>query len=239
MFIDVNLATPTVSPPHKARSLEAARALIERARPDLSVESPEYQGALVLLHTRDIGLNVHRMAMRTKLPREFVARCLRRLADNACWVDGEMRISWCDDPTTCRSFWLDVEVALGRRLRRINDAGKPEWAEIGGWVKDFNYKGRQEVRAEVTNDYIEIAPHDPEPVVPQEEPEAPAGPSPNPNAVPTRLWAGRLAPPALPQQPKWLGSAEDSGDSDADSAEDSTTDGSMLVDSWTGAGWLK
>ncbi len=237
MFLDVNLAagSPT-PPPRNARSLEWATALVESARPDLSPDSPEYQSAIILLLSADIGLNVDRMVLRAKLPREFVARCLRRLSDNACWVDGEMRTSW-DDPPTCRNFWLDVEVALGRQLRRINAAGDPEWADIRGWVKDFNYKGMQGAKTPVTNDYYEITPHDPELVAPAEDPEP--VPEPATGINPSFLWPGRLVPRPITDTAKWLGGSDDVGDSSEETEEGASASGSMLVDAWSGAGWLR
>ena len=150
--------------------------LIALARADLARECPEYQGAILLLHARETGPNVDRLAGRTGYPREFVAQCLRRLVDNSCWVNGELRAGWTPDAAVFTApFWLDVDVALGRCLKRINAEGKPEWSPAGGdWVKDFNYRGATATDASVHNEYYAIAPYNPEPTDPVEEEIEPA-----------------------------------------------------------------
>lgn len=138
-------------------------ARIALARPDLTSDSPWWQGAVLLLHASSFGLNVDRVVRRTGYSRDFVARCFRRLVDNACWIDGELRANWSVDFLGSEAFWHDVNVALGNSLRRINDQGEPEWAPVGGWVKEFNYRGAARPEEPIHNEYHRIEPYNPDP----------------------------------------------------------------------------
>jgi hypothetical protein len=137
--------------------------LILRNRTELAPEVPESQGALLLIHAREVGPNVDRLTARTGLSRDFVARALRRLVDNSCWADGKLVENWSAEPLECPAFWRDVDVALGRKLRRLTPEMEPEWAEVREWVKDFNYRGSGSTADALPNEYYAIAKHDPEP----------------------------------------------------------------------------
>lgn len=217
-----------------ARVAELA-ALVERARPDLPPEAPERRGAVLLLLIPEAGFNVDRLVLRTGFPREFVAQCLRRLVDNAWWVDGAPPENWCADPLSCRDFWLDVDVALGRRLRRVDEHGRPEWAAVGEWVKEFEYYGPQAEEDAVHTGYREIPPHNPEVVPSRDEAEEPAR---------SEETAGtRRAPKPATRHPSGAAEARDprdkggTGEGAAPSSGPPTTD--PLLDSWVGADWLR
>jgi hypothetical protein len=144
----------------------SGREIVERlvgARPDLSPHSPDWQAAVLLLHASSVGLNVDRLVLRTGFPREFVARSLRRLVDNSCWIDGELQAKWTLNDLRSGDFWMDVGVALGHCLRRLDERGKPEWAPVGGaWVKEFNYRSAGRPEDPIHNRYLAIAPADPD-----------------------------------------------------------------------------
>ena len=144
--------------------LSQIHAEVQRSRPDLDPEDPEYRAAVLLLLIHDTGFNVDRLTMRTRFPREFVARCLRRLSDNGWWVDGADTCDWGESRASHEHFWLDVDVALARRLRRLTDGGERQWADLDGWVKEFEYAARNAQESEVYNEYRHIPPHDPGPV---------------------------------------------------------------------------
>src|SRR5687768_6959440 len=110
-------ADPAGSTENRQARLSATRSDIHRARPDLTDESPELRAAVLLLLAGEIGFNVDRLVMRTRYPREFVARCTRRLVDNGVWTAGTLLAEWSSTPVDAPSFWWDVDVALGRRLR--------------------------------------------------------------------------------------------------------------------------
>jgi hypothetical protein len=135
-------------------------AEIEAARPALDRESDEFRAAVLLLLSADTGLNVDRLAMRTRYPRESVSRCLRRLSDNALWMDGESTRTWSEDRARSEQFWWDVDVALGRRLRRVDPSSGVEWAPINGWSKDYEYTSRQPDTQPVHNEYRSMPVHD-------------------------------------------------------------------------------
>jgi hypothetical protein len=146
--------------------LAEIRDEIQRARPALPEDSDEYRTAVLLLLVAETGLNVDRLAMRARYPREFVSRCVRRLADNALWVDGALACTWGADRARSQEFWWDVEVALGRQLRRVGADGRPEWGSVDGWFKDFEYTSRHADEKAVYNEYRYIAAHDPDPFSP-------------------------------------------------------------------------
>jgi hypothetical protein len=128
------------------------------------VGSSEWQAALILLEAAKVGPNVDRLVLRTRLPREFVARALRRLIDNSFWLDGVLYVTWCADSGSTDGFWDDVDVALGRSLRRIGADGKPEWAAVREWVKWFEYRGVSGAPSSIQNDYHTIAEYNPDPI---------------------------------------------------------------------------
>jgi hypothetical protein len=161
-------APPSGSPPvsQVRNSLPEIVSEVARARPELSSESDEYRAAVLLLLIRANGLNVDRLARRAGYPREFVARCLRRLVDNGWSVEGEPAGDGAPNAALQERFWWDVDVALGRRLRRMTEDGEPEWAPINRWVKEFEYGGRSADSPVVHNEYRHIPPYNPDPVQP-------------------------------------------------------------------------
>lgn len=138
---------------YESQPRATARQRVERARPDLDQDSPEFRAAVLLLLASEIGFNVDRIVSRTLYPRDFVARCLRRLVDNGVRVDGHLFTTWSGENIATDDFWLDVQVALGRSLRRIGPRGTPEWAPVGDWVKDFDFRVRGDGPATTANEY--------------------------------------------------------------------------------------
>jgi hypothetical protein len=201
-------AAPSFAPP------PTPDAIIALARAELARDCPEYQGANLLLHARETGPNVDRLARRTGYRREFVAQCLRRLVDNSCWVDGELRANWAADAAVYSAqFWLDVDVALGRCLKRINADGKPEWSPAGGdWVKDFNYRGATVADTSVHNEYYAITPYNPAPVDPVEVEI-------DPEPTPLRVEAPVVVTPPMREPPP-------------------VAEPVLMMADWAGADWL-
>ncbi len=223
-----------VGPPDAAELLR----LIGRTRPDLPADAPERQGAVLLLLIPAVGLNVDRLVLRTGFPRGFVAQCLRRLVDNAWWTDGEPPVNGCADPLSCPSFWLDVEVALGRRVRRLNEEGRPEWARAGEWVKEFEYVRPQAVENAVHTDYRKIAPYDPEPIPSSDtdsrpgeaEVEPETGPPASRPEVRAQLSSKETPPPGSSGNGSAAGVARKPA---------ATRPADLLLDAWAGAEWLR
>jgi hypothetical protein len=206
-----------------------AEAEVDGARPGLPEDSDERRAAVLLLLTHDGGLNIDRLVARTKYPRDFVARCVRRLVDNGWLADGEARYDWSSSGAACQPFWSDVAVALGRLLRRTSDDGRLEWAPVGGWVKHFEYSAPPAREGEVGNHDREIPAYDPEPEAPvveaQEEPSA--GESGPPARERSR---SRVAPPSV-QMPRVRRP-------ELDRSTTAPLQGGMLVDGWGAAEWL-
>lgn len=135
-------ASETLAPPSGNVRFAGAFAQVQRVRPGLAADSPECRAGVVLLLAREAGFNVDRLVLRTGYPRSFVSLVVRRLADNAFWLGGEFRCDWSAQGAAAPNFWLDVDVALGRRLRRV--AGESfEWAPLGEWVKEFEYRSAE------------------------------------------------------------------------------------------------
>lgn len=118
--------------------LQAVRALIARLAPDLNEDSATYRAAFVMVAGQVVGRAVHRLAVVTGYPSEFVARCARRLVDNGVWPDG---LACFEDGSTedVESFWLDVGVAEGKFCRRRDETGSLQWAPAGHWWKEFDF----------------------------------------------------------------------------------------------------
>jgi hypothetical protein len=108
------------------------------------------RAAVLLLAANAVGQSVHRLAMLTGEPSEFVARCARRLVDNGVWQGGETVALWTRDEFDVTSFWADVAVAEGRLCRRVDESREFHWAPPGQWWKEFDYFSRSESREVVT-----------------------------------------------------------------------------------------
>ncbi len=200
--------------PREEPAPTTATERVTRARPDLNAELPEFRAAVLLLLTAEIGYNVDRIMARTRYPREFVARCLRRLVDNGVQIDARLATRWSNEYLATREFWLDVEVALGRYLRRTGEDGRPEWAPAGEWVKNFDFR-RGESDTAAANEYHRIEPYDPEPAAPDAEATDAEVSEPDPKPpAPTRPATPRLAIPPRPNP------------------------SAPLVESWRGTNWL-
>jgi hypothetical protein len=152
-------------------SLHDHQALIRECRPELPADTPEFQGALLLLLIDTYGMNVERLVRRSGLPRDFVARGVRRLIDNGWMVPSGDALRWCEIPPACRHFWLDVDVLLGLAQRRVSETGEPEWARAGEWVKDYEYQGSRADPVSIHNEYRKIVLHDPQPEERHDAPE--------------------------------------------------------------------
>ena len=196
------------------RSLVAsARSEVECSGSGLDPESPVYRAAVLLLVVQESGFNVDRLSRATGFSREFVARCLRHLVDNGWWVDGTSTCDWRRERATSEHFWWDVDVALGRRLRRVSAAGEPQWAEPSGWVKEFEYAARTSDTNLVYNAYRHIPPHNPSAVYlsPGDEQgdevsaEAEAAAPPSSEQTTDDLQPETSQPPEPPVVPRWLG----------------------------------
>jgi len=216
--------------------LSEVLADVARARPELSPESDHHRAAVLLLLIDGTGLNVDRLASRSGFPREFVARCLRRLVDNGWRVESAGRSDSGPGAALQEHFWWDVDVALGRRLRRVTEEGDPEWAPLDRWVKEFEYAGRSSENPGVHNEYRHIPPHNPDPAPPsagaEEEDDAPPtrrASVPEPADRPARRHA---AAPRRPEAPQHVARRHTST-SAAEKLDEA------LVDGWKEAEWLR
>ncbi|MBW3629452.1 MAG: hypothetical protein KY464_09160 [Gemmatimonadetes bacterium] len=218
----------------------SVHAEVQRARPNLRSEDPEYRAAVLLLLIHDTGFNVDRLTVRTRFPREFVARCLRRLSDNGWWVDGADTCDWGEERASHEHFWWDVDVALGRRLRRVTGDGERHWAGLDGWVKEFEYAARNAEASGVYNEYRHIPRYNPDPVFnsgPEEEeetvdPPAVARAAAQPRTVsPTPVAAQQPAS----EQVEWLGAPPQAQTPPAPAASPAS---SGLVQGWGEVKWL-
>jgi hypothetical protein len=119
--------------------------------------------------------------------------------DNGVQLDARLATRWWKDYMATKEFWLDVEVALGRYLRRTGADGRPEWAPAGEWVKNFDYR-RGEPEPATVNEYHRIEPYDPEPVAAEEAEAIPERP---PAEPPIRIPLHQN--PAAPLVESWRG----------------------------------
>jgi hypothetical protein len=219
--------------------------MIRRSRPDLEVDSDPYRGALLLLLVDAFGVNIDRLVRLTGMPREVVARGIRRLIDNGWASQSENGPRWCPVPPDCRNFWLDVEVLLGLSQCRIAEDGSPEWAPVGEWIKDFEYQGARAERTGLHNTYRKIALHDPEPVIEageHEEESEPVVPAPAPRQSDFTVIESGDRTKAAPDS-GFLGVPEagdllDSDSEPSDTSRARPNDAGVLVGDWSGANWL-
>ena len=120
-------------------SLAGNTTRIARLRAELDPESASYRTALLLVTACEVGHAVHKLALVTGFPREFVARCARRLVDNGVWQDGVTVSPWTTSDSEDAAFWADVGVAEGKLYRRVTTEGHLEWAPPGQWWKEVHY----------------------------------------------------------------------------------------------------
>lgn len=186
--------------------LEAWARSVRRFGVDAAPGTDACQVALMLVASVDIGHNVERLARRTGSSRQLVSKAARRFIDSAVWADGRTIGLWVTDPTAGDAFLRDVDVGLGRLLRRIGPAGGMEWAEPGRWTKSFDPDEQAEAPAAT---YVDAPPRPAEPIALAEEreparpaarsdqaqPAAPAAAEPAPAPLPT---AGATAPAPEP-----------------------------------------
>jgi hypothetical protein len=123
-----------VQPPTRECWVERIRAF----GVDASPESETFRAALLLVAGLDVGPNPERISRRTGVPRPFASKCARRLIDNGVWSNGQTVGDWVASPENVDAFARDVAVAEGRLLRRIDPAGRLEWAPPGQWTKSFD-----------------------------------------------------------------------------------------------------
>ncbi len=130
------------APPTRAAALRNEPAALD---PTLEPNSPTFRCAVLLLAAERIGQNIDRLARFSGYPREFVAKCARRLCDNGVWRNGQTVYNWDEaclaDDAIRRAFWADVAVAEGRMCRRENGHGGIEWAQAGCWIKSYEDDG--------------------------------------------------------------------------------------------------
>jgi hypothetical protein len=103
----------------------------------LDPDSSTAKTALLLLAACELGQGVHKLALLTGFPPEFVARCARRLVDNGVWQDGATVSPWVTSLGDLDAFWADVAVAEGKLYRRVNADGQLEWGRPGEWWKEL------------------------------------------------------------------------------------------------------
>ena len=149
-------------PAPRRTALADMRDEVRRARVGLAQKDPEFQAAILLLMVSESGMNVDRLMRWTRLPREFVSRCLRRLTDNGLWIQAHVQFDWIDARAESPHFWLDVGVVLGRKQRRTINGGTPEWAPAGAWTKDFDYASPGSPKRGVHALFHDSTPLDPE-----------------------------------------------------------------------------
>lgn len=182
---------PSFGPPARPAAAPPAADPRERLcalRPDLPREGTTFRAALVLLAAPGAGFNIDRVALRTGVPRHWVAACARRLRDNGVWSPAGERVSWAG-PEDFR-FWNDVGVAEGRLLRRDDARGRPQWAPAGAWAKAYDFVGPG---GDPGGPVLYLSPGEPPP---------PPAAAPAPSAPPLRLVAGgRDAAPPPPARP--------------------------------------
>ena len=123
--------------------LEKLRKQIAWLRTEVDPESSRFGAAVLLLSSAVLEQNIDKLARFTGLPREFVARCARRLVDNGVWRNGALVTSWKDPAADRSDFWRDVEVAEGKLCRRLGDGERPEWAPPGEWWKSYDFTERK------------------------------------------------------------------------------------------------
>lgn len=151
--------------------LEGVVRALQEERPDLDRGSWTFAAAVVLLTGRTVEHNVDKISRRTRLPRDFVARCARRLHDNGVWKKGLTCASWHTPGSD--EFWADVAVAEGKLSRRIDEDGEVRWVEPGEvWKR---------LRIEVAN--LPCAPE-----LAEHEEAAPAPADPHPARTPPELF---------------------------------------------------
>jgi len=226
------------------KKLAEYQTMIEVNRPGLSPEGSEFRGALLLLMVHEIGANVARLVRRSGLPREFVARGVRRLVDNGWTADARTPSNWPEEPPSCEPFWRDVQVLLGLSHRRVTEEGQIEWAPVGEWVKDYDYQGARSGELAIHNEYRKVVLHDPEPVLVDSDDGSSTGDaSQQPRAddeltvaVPTSREAPLDAPVFLGGSPSDLLGATNPPKPGKKSA--AANDAALLVEDWSGANWL-
>jgi hypothetical protein len=120
-------------------SAASLRDRIQELRPTLPQSAPAFKAAVLLLAAQQIGQNIDRLARFTGYPREFIARCARRLCDNGVWQDSRTVTTWSVDNLEENAFWADAGVAEGSMCRRVDRNGSIEWARAGVWIKSYDY----------------------------------------------------------------------------------------------------
>jgi hypothetical protein len=126
-------------------SVTSLRNKIKALDPTLEQSSPTFRCAVLLLAAQHLTQNIDRLARITAYPREFVAKCARRLCDNGVWRQGATVCTWNEatlaDGPDHMAFWADVAVAEGKMSRRVNGNGGIEWAQAGCWIKSYEDDG--------------------------------------------------------------------------------------------------
>jgi hypothetical protein len=223
---------PSAEPGHGIEhTAESLQARITAMDPAVSVQSPGYEAALILLASVHVGQNVDRLARFTGLRRDVVARCARRLVDNGVWQDGNIVCRWLDTPEDTDSFWADAAVAEGRLCRRMGDDREMEWAPQGYWRKHYEYVGPREAEQPQSICYhahVELGTQDLPYAADAEDEDVPA------EVVPERNTLRQTVPDVAADAPVWLG-----GDEPASTLESPWLgDGSAATELFPDAVWL-
>ncbi|CAN5852608.1 hypothetical protein BH23GEM5_BH23GEM5_20890 [soil metagenome] len=132
-------AEPHLVPPSSRRSVAVLRRRVHELDPTLPASSRSFHAAVLLLAAEQGGQNIEWLARFTGYPREFVAKCARRLYDNGVWRSGATVSRWTGNHLDSNAFWADVGVAEGKTCRRIGESGDIEWARAGLWTKSYDF----------------------------------------------------------------------------------------------------
>jgi hypothetical protein len=88
------------------------REAVRKLDPNLKLDDPAFDVAVVLLSGLYVGPNVRKIARFAHLPRPFVAEVGRRLRANGVWRGHKIEAGWFEK-NGAYAFWLDVTVGLG------------------------------------------------------------------------------------------------------------------------------
>lgn len=131
---------PVANAPSTSELVASFHERVREMNPSLGRECPSYQAAVLLLSLTSLPPQIDHLSHWLSIPREFVARCIRRLVDNGVLSSEGLIGGWTGEAMVEEAFWADVNVANGMWLRRHDSRGSLEWIEAGGgWQKPYDY----------------------------------------------------------------------------------------------------